>query len=176
MGQWEIDLGQEIREADWRAACEAPSYLADNASWEMPFKILHRLHITLAHRHKMNPNLSSLGNKSQVAEGTLTHCFWRCFKVQQFWSNWGQSSPALCTYSRICLQEVPQGFKGTPLLRISLHCARKCTLLQRITDTIPSMAQWISIAKGVLPNEAYSTALRDKPVKFERIWGPFLKY
>ncbi len=62
------------------------------------------------------------------------------------------------------------------LLQILLQCARKCILLQWVTAITPSVAQWISIAKGLIPNEAYSTALRDKPFKFHMIWGPFLKY
>jgi len=38
------------------------------------------------------------------------------------------------------------------------------------------VAQWINVVKGFIPNEAFSTALKDKPFKFYKIWGPFLKY
>ncbi len=62
------------------------------------------------------------------------------------------------------------------LLQILLHCAHKCILLQWITAITPSVAQWISVAKGIIPNEAYSTSLREKPFKFRMIWGPFINY
>ncbi len=50
-----------------------------------------------------------------------------------------------------------------------------CILLQWIMDITPSVAQRKSMAKGLIPKEAYFTALRVKPFKFHRIWDPFLK-
>lgn len=95
---------------------------------------------------------------------------------QVFSQNWRKCYPAVCSQDPRSAYWALHGFKGTPLLQILLHCARKCILLQWITDITPSVAQWISIAKGLIPNEAYSKALRDKPVKFHRIWDPFLKF
>lgn len=106
---------------------------------------------------------------------SLIHCFWECFKVQQFWSGDFilQFGPKICLLG--LMQELLYSFKGTQLLQILLHCARKCILLQWIMVMTPPVAQWKIIAKGFIPNEAYSTALRDKPFRFHGIWDPFLK-
>lgn len=73
-------------------------------------------------------------------------------------------------------QELPSKFQGAHLLQILLHCARKCILVCWITDRAPSIAQWINTAKGLIPYEAFSTALKDKPFKFYKEWDPFFTY
>ncbi len=132
---WEKDFGEEIQITDWETICEMPSYFANNSAWEMQFKIVHRLHVTPAQRHKVNPKLSNLCNKCKSLEETLIHCFWSCSKIQQFWTGvLRELENIFCCSLQIgpmtCLlgmnQELPSRFQGTHLLQIVLHCARKC--------------------------------------------------
>jgi len=73
-------------------------------------------------------------------------------------------------------QELPSRFQETHLLQILLHCARKCILVHWITEQVPSIAQWINTIKGLIPYKAFSTALKDKPFKFYKVWDPFFIY
>lgn len=182
---WEKDFGEEIQMTDWEAICEMPSYLTSNSAWEMQYKIVHRLHVTPVQRHKVNQKLSNLCNKCKILEGTLIHCFWSCSKIQQFWMGVVKELEKICHCSleigpKTCLlgmnQELPSRFQGTHLLQILLHCARKCILVCWITDQVPSIAQWINTIKGLIPYEAFSTALKDKPFKFHKVWDPFFTY
>ncbi len=114
-----------------------------------------------------------------------SHCFWSCTKIQQFWTGvLKELENIFCCSLQIgpmtCLlgmsQELPPRFQGTHLFQILLHCARKCILVCWITDQIPSIAQWINTIKSLIPFEAFSTALKDKPFKFYKVWDPFFTY
>lgn len=143
---WEKDFGEEIQITDWEVICEMPSYLANNSSREMQFKIVHCLHVTPAQRHKVNPKLSNLCNKCKSLEGTLIHCF---SNIQQLWMGvLKELENIFCCSLQIepktCLlgmsQELPSRFQETHLLQILLHCACKCILICWITDQVPSIA------------------------------------
>ena len=72
--------------------------------------------------------------------------------------------------------ELPANFCNRDLLHILLHCARKCILTLWITDKAPTLNQWKQTVTSIIPFEAYSTALKDKPFLFYRTWDPFLDY
>lgn len=156
-----------------------------NSAWERQFKILHRLFITPEARHKMNPTLSELCMKCQSAVGSLIHCLWSCPLIQQFWSTITQQFNVIFKRhlhlgARTCLlglnDELPADFRNRDLLDILLHCARKCILTLWITDKAPTLTQWRQTVMSIIPLEAFSTALRDKPFLFYRTWDPFLDY
>lgn len=105
--------------------------------------------------------------------------------IQQFWMGVSRELEKIfsCTLQlgpESCLlgmnRELPLKSQGTCLLQILLHCARKCILVCWITDRAPSITQWINMARSLVPYEAFSTALKDKPFKFYKIWDPFFNY
>lgn len=111
-----------------------PSYIANNSTREMQFKIVHRLHVTPARRHKVNPKFSNLCNKCKRLEGTLFNCFWRCSTIQQFCMGVLRELESIfrCPLQlgpKTCLVGMNQELQGAHLLQILLHCARKCILV-----------------------------------------------
>lgn len=45
-----------------------------------------------------------------------------------------------------------------------------------ISDKGPTLNQWLQTVTSIIPFEAFSTALKDKPFLFYRIWDPFFEY
>ena len=184
-GKWESDLGT-IDPDDWNALCGQPSrVLLSNSYWERQFKILYRLFISPEARHRMNPTLSELCVKCKSATGSFIHCLWSCPYIQQFWSTIIQQFSIIfkCHLhlgARTCLlglnEELPAGFRNRDLLDILLHCARKCIMVLWISDKAPTLTQWQQTVLSIIPFEAVSTAMKDKPFLFYRTWDPFLDY
>ena len=65
---------------------------------------------------------------------------------------------------------------NTKLVHILLHCAWKCILLMWISDEAPTLNQWSCTVTNIFPFEAFSTALKDKPFTFYKIWDSFFDY
>lgn len=183
--RWETDLGPITAES-WDELCNRPfKALVSNSIWERQFKILHRLFITPEKRHKMYSSLSEICNKCHSAVGTLFHCLWDCPPILQFWES---ILDKLCTIfkchlnlsARTCLlgleDELPRRFVKRKLLHILLHCARKCLMVQWISDEAPSHHQWLQTVIAIIPMEAFSTLLMNKPYAFYKTWDPFLNY
>lgn len=72
--------------------------------------------------------------------------------------------------------ELPAVFKNRDLLHILLQCAQKCILVMWITDKAPTLNQWVHSVTSIIPLEAFSTAVKDKPFLFYRTWDPFSDY
>lgn len=62
------------------------------------------------------------------------------------------------------------------LLDVLLFSARRCILVQWISDKPPKLSQWLPGMIELIPLEAMIDWLKDKPLMFYRIWDPFLKY
>ena len=117
----------------------------------MQLKLLHRAHISPFQRHKFNFNSSPLCPKCKIETGSLTHCLWYCRKVQRFWQVIGQEINKILSTNRnnnpLCLLLGISDLSITDKFRRKLHqtlafCARKCILLNWITDEVPSKVQW----------------------------------
>lgn len=184
-GKWESDLGTIIKPEDCATLCNQPSsVLASNSAWERQFKILHRLYITPEVRHRMNPATSDLCTKCQSAVGSLFHCLWSCPHIQQFWITIAQQldkifKQPLHLGARTCALGLPDELPAdlnTKLVHILLHCAPKCILLMWICDKAPTLNQWFYTVTSIVPFEAFSTALKDKPFTFDKIWDSFFDY
>lgn len=171
-----------IEAEDWEALCSRPSKVS-NSFWERQFKILHRLYITPEARRRMNPTLSELCIKCQSTFGSFIHCFWSCPHIQQFWGVITQQfdkifKRILLLSARTCLlgltEELPAYLHNNSLLHILLHCAQKCILAVWISNKAPTLSQWKQTVVSIIPYEAFSTALKDKPFLRYRTWDPFL--
>ena len=126
----------------------------------------------------MNPAISDLCTKCQSAVGSFHHCLWSCPHIQQFWIAIAQQldkifKRTLHLGARTCVfglpDELPADLHNTKLLHILLHCARKCILLMWISDKPPTLQRWLCNVTNIIPIEAFSMALKDKPFTFYRI-------
>ena len=133
----------------------------------------------------MFPTISEMCTKCLSAVGNLFHCLWSCPLILRFWTSVIDKLCAIfkCQLNlgpRTCLlgleEDLPARFSEKDLLHILLHCARKCIMVQWISDEAPSPHQWLQTVIAVIPMEAFSTLLKEKPYKFYKTWDPFLDY
>lgn len=140
--------------------------------------ILHRAYISPHQRPKFKPTSSSQCLKCKTDTGTLTHCFWSCIKVKQFWQIIAVEmnkilSIKLSKILFITWNNWPNYYwqiKKKDLHNVKFW-ARKCLLLNWITEKN-------SIQNTVTQSypELCFCWLSDIPAVFVKTWQPFLSY
>lgn len=184
---WEEDLGEPILDDEWdNVWLSSSGCLSTNKAREQQFRIIHRLQITPVKRNKFNPLLSKDCVKCKIAEGTYFHCIFECPVINDFWVKICSEintvfeknldiHPILCILGiqSVALTLSPASLK---LLKVLLFSARRCVLLQWISEAAPTVAQWTKCVMELIPLEAISFWHKDKPFEFFHIWDPFLKY
>lgn len=117
--------------------------------------------------------------------GNLTHCLWSCRKIQQFWVDIkGEIDKIFSTiteFNPLCmlLGMTNNNIKGKyerHLYRLLTFCARKCVLLNWITDKAPSKAQWQRTVLDYVSLDYLTNKLNNRDDVFHRIWDPFMCY
>lgn len=62
------------------------------------------------------------------------------------------------------------------LLDVLLFGAKRCILLQWISDKPPDLSQWLQSLRELITLEVMTYWLKNKPLLFYKIWSPFLSY
>ena len=84
--EWERELGALIPPNVWEESLEHIHECSINARHCLiQFKIVHRLHYSKTKLHKIFPEVSPLCEKCDSMEGTLSHSFALCPKLQSYW-------------------------------------------------------------------------------------------
>ncbi|CAI5678295.1 unnamed protein product [Oreochromis niloticus] len=172
-GTWEKELGIAIDDEEWKDVWSyAKSISVCNLTKAIQLKIIHRMHISIFRRHQYNPTLSPMCLKCKTEIGTLTHSFWSCLKLQEYWSN------VLSEMEKIfgCELEMdPMSLiLGLPSRRLisknnrRLYCvltyaARKNILLQWINEKAPTIKGCQRVVLDLVPLE-YLTALKNRSI------------
>ncbi len=90
---WEEDLSTDISVETWKSCIDNIHNSSKNARLGLiQFKVVHRLHFCQSRLSKVSPEISSLCPKCSAAEGTLSHQFLTCHKLNHFW-NLGHVQP-----------------------------------------------------------------------------------
>lgn len=184
--KWESELGVEITDDEWDEAWENVRSLSIcNKVKAIQLKILHRAHISPSQRHKFNSNLSPHCPKCKTEIGTLTHCLWSCRKIKHFWRMVERDVSTmlgtpldfdpLCMLLGISNCSVSDKYKGK-LCRMLFFCARKCILLNWISDNAPSRTQWHNVIIQYVSLDYLTCKLHEKDNIFRRIWEPFMSF
>ena len=185
-GLWERELNVRITNDDWNDAWKSAKILnVCNRVRAMQLKLLHRVHISPSQRHKYNPNTSPLCPKCKIESGGLTHCLWDCRKIQQFWQVIGQEINKILSINSnnnplylllgISDMSITDRFKRR-LYQTLAFCARKCILLNWITDKAPSKAQWQRVVFEYVVLDHLTCKLHSNDDAFRKTWDPFLSY
>uniref|UniRef100_A0AAR2IMM0 Reverse transcriptase domain-containing protein n=1 Tax=Pygocentrus nattereri TaxID=42514 RepID=A0AAR2IMM0_PYGNA len=84
--QWEEELGEEISEEAWQRAVQwVPSSSVCVKHGLLQFKVLHRLHFSRSKLAKLYPNTDPTCLRCKKDPGTLSHMFWTCPQLLDFW-------------------------------------------------------------------------------------------
>lgn len=185
---WEKELGMEICNEDWDSVwSNANSLSVCNRVKALQLKILHRAHVSPSQRSKFNSVLSPLCLKCKIEVGTLTHCYWSCTKIKCFWfdvkceldkifsSFAGIECNPLTFLLGITDVKITAKYERR-LFRILTFCARKCVLLNWISDKIPCKKQWQRLILEYVSLDFLTCKLYGKDDVFRKIWDPFMRY
>lgn len=153
--------------------------------WKQQLKILHRAHISPSHCHRFNADFSPLCLKYKIETGSLTHCLWSCWKIQQFWYVIGREINKILAIAAECTPlymllgishtSVTDKYKAK-LYKMLTACARKCILLSWVTDKVPSKIHWQRIILEYASLDFLTYMIHDKKYAFHEIWEPFMSY
>lgn len=183
---WERELTCAITDDEWKDIwVNVKTLCVCNRVKATQLMILHRAHISPQLRHKFKSDSSPSCLKCKVETGTLTHCFWSCSKVQHFWHNVGQEMDKIFSAKLNCNPVFLLLGLTDPIVTNKFHkklyqmltfCARKCLLVNWISDQIPTMTQWHRMILGYISLDYLTCRLHHKDVVFENTWKPFLSY
>lgn len=181
--QWQIDFGEEIDDNKWTQLVENTLKILNcNSDRERQFKILHRLHFTPSLRGKLGLG-STFCSKCNCEIGTYVHMFWKCDKVQKYWSDVKNEVSALLGYNLdlspfqcvLAAKVVSTRDKhGAKLIEILLYIARKTILKLWISKDCPTIEDWYTELLRILPLERLTYTLHDNIDTFLAIWQPVL--
>ena len=117
--------------------------------------------------------------------GRLTQCLWTCYRIkkwcgdilQELYKIFGTDVGVdpLCLLLGLPNNYISDKFKKK-LCNVLTFCARKCILLQWITDKIPSIASWHRVVLEHVSLDYLTHLLRSKTNVFYDIQEHFLLY
>ncbi len=84
--QWEAELGFSLSVAEWKRAVgwvHKSSICIRHGL--LQFKVLHRLHLSNNRLAKLFPGTSKICLRCKCDPGTLSHMFWACPRLTDFW-------------------------------------------------------------------------------------------
>lgn len=184
---WEEELGMQIGDDVWREGLARIRSCSISTRHQLiQFKVMHRLHYSKTKLHRIFPTISSLCDRCKSAEGSLTHIFWTCPKLNNFWCSifkWFSDmyscifepdpmialfgvSPSLLNH-RVSMQST---------IMYGMVVAKKMILKLWKSDTAPHFRIWLSELIGILHMEKVRYGMMDNLNKFSDIWEPFLAH
>lgn len=86
--KWEEEFGTDISEAVWDRAQSWVNGTSSCARLSLiQFKVLHRMHYSKVKLAQIYTDMDDICDRCRMAQGDLTHMFWACPKLRQFWTS-----------------------------------------------------------------------------------------
>ncbi len=84
--EWIGELGIYISEDPWDKAVERIDRTSSCARLNLiQMKVLYRIHYSKTKLAKLYPNIDETCDRCNTSKADLTHMFWSCTKLRQFW-------------------------------------------------------------------------------------------
>lgn len=185
---WESELQLNLSDQFWEEALNAVNSSSSCARLSLiQFKVLHRLHYSKEKLSKLYPDkLDNKCNRCSQTPCNLTHMFWSCPKLSEFWRLFFK---AISDILDINLNPNPHiAIFGKPpddlhvtniqnnVIAFSSLVARKRILLMWKSKQPPSIKVWLHDILSLLKLEKIKFSLRGSPHKFYIHWRPLLNY
>lgn len=183
---WEKELSVTLDKETWDSVWSNTKNISIcTRTRAIQVKIIHRLHISPHRRHLFDPSLSPLCLKCKTVVGTLTHCFWSCYKLQRYWSD------IVCELTSVFSMNIEldpvylilgipskhiKTVAGKRLFNILTFAARKNILLHWVSDKSPSVNGWRKIISELIPLEYLTSIIHTNMDQFYTVWRPYLNY
>lgn len=151
---WEEELGTDISVETWKSCTDNIHNSSINARLGLiQFKVVHRLHFCQSRLSKFSPEISSLCPKCSAAEGTLSHQFLTCHKLNHFWNLlFGHLSEV---YNRTIMPDPIMALFGVvapetgldkyevQAVALSMLLAKRLILQHWKSEAVPTFDMWI---------------------------------
>lgn len=85
--KWDIDLGRELTDKEWRMALEYPRIISRNPKFKsIQLMILHRAYLTPNRLHTIYPEVSDSCPRCHALQTKLYHMIWSCPRLAHYWA------------------------------------------------------------------------------------------
>ena len=85
---WAEDLGVPLSEQLWEEGLSSIQKCSINSRYRLiQFKVIHRLHYSKIKLNRIFESVSPMCDRCGRAEGSLSHLFWYCPVLENFWSD-----------------------------------------------------------------------------------------
>ena len=173
VNRWAIELG-EMSKGRWEKAFQAAYAATSDRRWRwLQLQILHRILLTnrLLFLYKISE--SSKCNQCETQEETITHVFWDCRKVRNFWHE--MITPS--TRSFVNRTSVIVGVKVKDVATNAfLMAAKKFIWHCRAQEINPGKTRFKSFAIKYLEIEKYIATVQGKISRFNKVWDTTLRF
>lgn len=144
------------------------------------------MHYSKAKLAKIYVNEDDLCDRCRMARGDLTHMFWTCSKISEFWTSVFeilneafdldlQPSPATAIFGVQGGDFVMPGSRKNVITFANL-IARQRILMEQKSVTPPKTSVWLSDLMMFLKLEKIKYFLKGSTKKFYKAWDPLLTY
>ena len=184
--RWEKEIGMDISEEVWAGALKRVNGSTSCARLGLiQFKVVYRLHWSRAKISSFYPHMDSRCIRCHVDVADLTHMFWSCHTLTQYWSTvFNVLSEALEVRMEPCVLMAIFGVPDEVTTWTEKQCniisfvtllARRQILLNWKSNTPPTAARWLQDVMMFLHLEKIKFTIRGSD-KFLSVWGPLISY
>ncbi len=183
--KWEVELDIEFSEELWQ--CILNNIYASSICLKhrvIQFKIVHRLHWSKVKLAKFKPNLDPNCDRCEMEPGTLSHMFWLCPRLRDFWQLvFKFLSDTLKTYIEpeaiisifgITPQSLCLNQSNKNLIAFTTLLARRLILLKWKEKSPPTFKQWLKDLLYYMALEKIRHTIRGCTDMFYITWQPVL--
>ena len=177
----------EISDGDWEDCIANIHHSSINVRHSLiQFKIVHRLHYSPTKLHKIFKDSSPMCGKCSTEEGTLSHQFLLCHKLQNFWCEIFDflskaferdfaPAPLTALFGIVEPDKVKNKYEyEVQAISLSTLLARKLILQAWKSDKPPTIGMWLKELGGVLHLEKIRFTLSKREPIFLKIWAPII--
>lgn len=185
--RWEKEIGMVISEDVWEEALKRVNGSTSCARLGLiQFKVVHRLHWSRAKISSFYPHMDSRCVRCHAGVADLTHMFWSCHTLTQYWSTvFNVLSEVLEVRIEPC---VIVAIFGVPPDEVDAWTKKQCNIISFVTllarrqillnwksNTPPTAARWLQDVMMFLHLEKIKFTIR-RSDKFLSVWGPLISY
>ena len=182
---WAKELGVPLSEELWNEGLSGIQKCSINSRFRLiQFKVIHRLHYSKTKLHKIFDSVSPMCDRCGGAEGSLSHLFWYCPVLDNFWSdifNWfsKQYRVSIQPDCNLAIFGSSEGTTTLPshckqVLKTGMVAAKKLILLNWKSPSSPCFKRWLNEMVCVSRMEQIRLSRGDAPNYCEKVWKPFL--
>uniref|UniRef100_A0A672FIX8 Reverse transcriptase domain-containing protein n=1 Tax=Salarias fasciatus TaxID=181472 RepID=A0A672FIX8_SALFA len=185
--QWEEDLGLEMSEEIWGNILDRiHSSSICLRHMVIQFKIVHRLHWSKVRLAKLFSNINPICDRCKQSTATLSHMFWSCLKLDNFWSSIFRAlsdvlqtpikPSGICAIFGVTPQGINLNSRAKNIVAFGTLIARRRILLKWKDEFPPTFKIWINDLLQYLVLEKIRFSTRGCTQEFYTTWNPFLSY